>query len=286
MGNLSTILTAILCASAPLASIDMREPKVEQARSNFKLGKETVGAMRAAYEKGEYDAFLQEVEVSYQQAIAQNELDSLIQMRQKDVPVDFQEKWEKEFVALQQKKNAELLSALSDKDDSVFAQKVRSLAANLSTPEQEKAISKLNGFVSTAPGSGKSEDENKLIQIDLEYEYKILHAVSSDLSPQERQEQQLVLRMEKMDKMAEAAKTFQDHSLKQAVGLAAANFDARLSRNLDGADLNAYVKGNAKPANALEEKVVSILSSYHEQFSALMKTIADANRYTAPTQKV
>lgn len=280
MGNLSTILTAILCASAPLAAIDTREQRIEQAQSNFKLGKETVGAMRSAYEKGEYDSFLQEVEGSYQQALAQKELDSLIQMRQKDVPVDFQEKWEKEFVALQQKKNAELLSALSDKDDSLFAQKVRSLAANPSTPEQEKAISILNGFVSLAPGSGKSDDENKLIQIDLEYEYKILHAGSpaSDLSSQERQEQQLVLRMEKMDKMAEAAKTFQDHGLKQAVGLAAANFDARLARNLDGADLNAYVKGTAKPANAQEKKVVSILTSYHEQFSALMKTIADANR--------
>lgn len=275
MGNLSTILIAILCAAAPIAPIEGEGPKREQTQSNFQLGKETVSAIRAAYEKGEYAAFLEEMNASYEQAVAEKELEGLIQMREKDVPVDFQEKWEQKFSDLQKQKNRELMALISDKDDSLFAQKVRSLAANVSTPEQEKAISRLNSFIAMAPSTGKSDDENKLITIDLEYEYKILHAAAllSDASLQERQAQQIALRMEKMDKMVAASKTFQDHALKQAVGLAAANFDARLARNLDGADLNALVKNNAKPANELEEKVIALLSSYQGQFSDLMKQV-------------
>lgn len=279
MGNLSTILTAILCSAAPLASVETQDLKTEQAQSNFKLGRETVSAIRGSYEKGEYDSFLEEMEASYEQAVAENELEGLVQMRQKDIPADFQEKWEQQFSDLQKQKNQDLQSVLSDEDDSIFAEKVRSLTANLSTPEQEKAISRINNLVVMAPNSGKNDDENKLIDIDLKYEYKLLHAVlpMSDVSLQERQEQQIALRMEKMDKMVEASKTFQDHTLKQAVGLAAANFDARLARNLDGVDLNAFVKANAKPSTELEEKISSILISYQGQFSDLMKNIADAN---------
>jgi hypothetical protein len=277
MGNLSTILTAILCASAPLAAQEAQGPKTEQTQSNFKLGKETVASIRAAYEKGEYDSFLQEMNASYEHALAENGLESLIQMRQKEVPADFQEAWEQKFSDLQKQKNKDLLAVVSDRDDSVFASKVRSVAANLSTAEQEKAISRLNTFVTMAPNAGKNDDENRLIAIDVEYEYKLLHAGRPDNSSS-TQEQQIALRMEKMKRMVEAAKTFQDHGLKQAVGLAAANFDARLARNLDGADLNAFVKGKVKPANEWEEKVSGILSSYQGQFSELMKDLADANR--------
>jgi hypothetical protein len=279
MGNLSAILAAILCATAPLASAEIQEPKTEESQSNFKLGKETISLVRASFEKGDYDAFLTEMDTSYTQAVAENGLDGLVQMRQKQVPADFQQKWEQQFSDLQKQKNQELLNAVSDKDSSIFAAKVRSLAANLSTPEQEKAISLLNNLISMAPNTGKNADENKLIDIDIEYEYKLLHAAvpSSAVSPQEIQSQQNALRMEKMDKMVAASKTFQDHELKQSVSLATANLDARLARNLDGADLNAYIKGNAKPSNELEETVTAILVSYQGQFSDLMKNIADAN---------
>jgi len=275
MGMVNTILAAILCAMAPFATTEGSPLKTEQTEFTFKLGKETISAVRGAYEKGEYSEFLSEMDTSYEEA----DLEGLIQMRQKVVADDFPEKWERRFFDLQKEKNRELLNVLSDQDDSIFAEKVRSAAANLSTPEQEKAISKLNSLIAMAPNAGANEDENKVIAIDLEYEYKLLHAKlpitadSKESFPQKRQDQQIALRMEKMDKMVEASKTFQDHSLKQAVELAAANLDARLARNLDGADLNALVKGKKKPAGKLEAKVYSILSSYQERFSDLLKEL-------------
>ena len=267
MGNISTILAALFCATAPFATPEGSLSKTEQTEPRLQLGEKAVSAVRAAYEKGEYREFLSEMTRSYEQA----DLQGLIETRQNEIPLDVQEQWEEKFSNLQKKKNQELLSAVSDEDDSPFAKKVRSAAANLSTPEQEKAISKLNSFIMMAPNTGANEDENRLIQIDLEYEYKLLHAqlpVEAE-SPQKQQEYQLALRMEKMDRMVSASKNFEDSSLRQAVALAAANFDARLARNVDGADLNKL----ANPSTPLEESVHSIVSSYQGQFTDLMREI-------------
>ena len=266
MGSFSTILTALFCATAPLASGGASEIQSEVVESNFKLGKEVVSKVRGSYEKGEYKEFFEQVDGSYKEA----DLSGLTKMREKEIPVEFQEQWESEFASLQKAKNKDLLAVISDKDDSIFSEKVRSVAANVSTPEQEKAISKLNSLIAKAPNTGVNKDENTLINIDVEYEYKLTQAKTH--------EQQLALRMEKMDKMVAASKSFQDPALKQAVGLAAANLDVRLARNLDGADLNNLVRSKAKPANETEEQVYSILSSYQGQFADLMKELDRANR--------
>lgn len=276
MAQISTILAALFCATAPLASIEVQESKIEASQSSIKLGREMVSSVRASYENGEYNEFFSEMDASYKGV----DLSGFIQMRQKEIPVDFQEQWEQKFTQLQKERNSELLNAITDKDDSIFAEKVRSLAATISTPEQEKALSRLNSFIVMAPNTGANEDENTLIALDIEYEYKLLHAElpMSDVSPQKMKEHQLALRMEKMDRMVEASKNFQDLSLKQAVGLSKANLDARMARNLDGADLNAIVKGKVKASNNTEENVYSIISSYQGQFSDLMKELDSANR--------
>lgn len=271
MGNINTILASILCAISSIGSEEGGGAKTEVVQSNFSLGSEVVAAARSSYENGSYSEFLKAMDSSFSEA----DLSHLIEMRQKQIPLEFQEKWEKQFLELQKEKNKELLGVIPDSDDSLFAKKVRSVAANLLSSEQEKALSKLNAFISMAPGTGANEDENRLIDIDLEYEYKLLHAdlPTNDVSLQERRGEQLALRMEKMDKMVEASKTFQDHSLKEAVGIASASLDDRLARILDGTDLNALAKGKIKPSNSVEEKVYSILSLYQGKFSDLMKEV-------------
>jgi hypothetical protein len=276
MVNISTILAALLLTgngAVPPSSPPAQQVEISQPA--FTLGKDSISALRAAYEKGEYKEFLTQMDAEYQQALSGKGLDGLMEMRKKEVPAD-QQKWEGKVSALTAKKNRDLLQVLSDRDGSVFAEKVRSLTANVSTPEQEKAINRLYALVQMAPQTGVNADENKLIDIDVEYEFKSLHATMpmSDLTAKQRQDYQLILRM---DKMVAASKQFQDHALKQAVGLAAANLDARLARNLDGADLNAFVKGKVKPANETQAKIVEILSSYQGQFSDLMKEIAGSH---------
>lgn len=272
MGNISTILAALFCATAPVSSLVAEAPRTEVSQGEIQLGKEKISSIRKAYEKGDYDAALKELDESYKKA----DVSGLVQMRQKDVPIDFQEKWEKQFSDLQKERNRELLAVIPDTDDSPFARKVRAASVNLLTAEQEKAYSRLNSFIAMAPNSGANADENKLIDIDLEYEYKILHAglPTQDAVPG----LSIALRMEKMDKMVEASKSFQDASLKQSVGIASDVLDASLARSIDGAYLNALLKNKVKPANPTEEKALSILTLYQGKFSDLLKEIDHANR--------
>ncbi|MBU6384016.1 MAG: hypothetical protein KGR16_06850 [Verrucomicrobia bacterium] len=273
MVNVSTILAALFCATAPISGVLAVEPaKTEVSQMEVRSGKERISAIRSAYQKGEYKTFLKEMDESYKRA----DLSGLIQMRQKQVPVAFQEKWEERFLSLQKERNQALMAVLSDTDDSAFAKRVRAATVNLLTPEQEKAFSRLNSFIAMAPNTGSNADENKLIDIDLEYEYKILHA---NVPGQESDKDlSLVLRMEKMDKMVAASKTFQDSKLKQAVGIASDVHDSMLARNLDGNYLNGLLKSKVKPANETEEKALAVLALYQEQFSNLMKDIDHANR--------
>lgn len=270
------ILAALFCATAPVAAIvetPTPSSKSEEILPGYRLGKESVASVRSAYGNGEYNEFLSEMDESQAQA----DLSGLIQMRQKDVPLDFQEKWEQQFSSLQKVRNQELLEAISDTDDSAFANKVRSAAADFLTSEQEKAISRLNSFIAMAPKAGANDDENTLIDIDLKYEYKILHANLPLGNPESQRAHSLALRMEKMDKMVEASKNFEDMQLKTAVGIARDTLDARLSASLDGNDLNAMLKNKVKPNNESEERVFSILSLYQGKFSDLLKELGNEN---------
>lgn len=259
MKSISTILASLLFATTPLAA--------EPVQLKFELGETTVSNIREAYERGDYDSLFQEKELEYAKAAADNELEGLVEVRANAPTVDVK-KWEEKAAKLQKLKNKELLNALSDTDDSIFAKKVRSAAAILSTPDQDNAVSQLDSLLYKAPGTGKDNDENALIAIDLEYEYKLFHSDTAD--------QRFALRMEKMDKMTAAAKKFSDAALKQAVGLASANFDARLAQTLDSKDLSDLAKGVVKPANMTEEKVAAIYAAYQANFSDLFKEIADA----------
>lgn len=269
------ILAALFCATAPMATIVETAPsnKSEEVLPGYTLGKERVSSIRSAYENGEYNEFLSEMDASHEEA----DLSGLIQMRQKDVPLEFQEKWEQQFSSLQKTRNGQLLEVIADTDDSAFANKVRSAAADLLTPEQEKAISRLNSFIAMAPKTGANDDENTLIDIDVEYEYKILHANLPLGNPDSQAAHSIALRMEKMDKMVEASKNFQDMGLKTAVGMARDTFDARLGASLDGNDLNAMLKNKAKPNNETEGKVFSIFSLYQGKFADLLKELENEN---------
>lgn len=254
---MNSILAAILCATAPLSSEGGSSPKTEEV-SNFKLGGEVVSQVRSDYENGKYNEFLAEMDESCQKA----DLKEFIQMRSKGAPEDFQQTWEKRFSDLQKQRNQALSNAVFGDDNSIFSEKVLSLSGNRLTPEQEKALSKLNSFISMMPNTGRNTDENKLIDIDVEYEYKLSEAGNT--------QRQIALRMDKMDKIMQVSKNFEDQFLKQAVGIAAATLDARLARNLDGADLNRMAKQNS-PNNEQEKIVFTIIQEYQGQFSDLMK---------------
>ncbi len=270
MGTINTILTAIVCSVSSLLASPAPEPKTEQVvKTESLLGKDAIFSLRAGLQNGDYDVFLKEMDASYQNVLQENLLEGIVEMRDSAaLLVEDREKWENLAFQIQKEKKQALLNALPDEDNSLVAQKVRSAAATLSPPEMQKAIDQLSHFRLMSPNTGKNSDENRLVDLELEYEYKMIHLGSiPDLS--NRREMQNILRMEKMKKSIEISKNFQDFSLKQSVELAVANFDERLAQNWDAADLNVLAKAKKKDKTPLEEKISSILISYSEKFSEL-----------------
>ncbi|MBI5272949.1 MAG: hypothetical protein HY861_03085 [Chlamydiia bacterium] len=271
MKNLSLILAIFSIGAAPLAAerLEGSPSQMQVMQESQRSGEQAIAQIRKAYEKGAYDAFLEEMDIAYRNAKEKNQLTPLAEMRIGQTP-EWQE-WESRAQKLQEEKNGALLALIQDQAKTSFVEKVRSATDKLSNAEQQKALTRMAALRQMAPGTGKSADENRLIEIDLEYEYKALHLDLPGASALEKREKQSALKMERLDRMAEAAKTFQDVSLQKEMTLYTEHFDARLSQSWDIADLNALAGGRVKPTNALEEKVASTLSLYQEKFSDLTK---------------
>lgn len=264
MKTLSIILASLLSLSAPLLGEENvpASPVVEAKVAQQKLGKEETKALRMAYEKGEYDSFLEEMDLSYREVLQKQQLANLAEFRQGSSADQL--KWSELSRQLQKEKNEALLKAIEGQEDSLFVQKVRSAASSI--PVQERLFT----LHQMAPGSGKNKDENRWIDLDLEYEYKSIHldSVGPAESPREKH---AVLRMEAMDKMVQAAESFADLSLKKEVEAVAKELDARLAKEWDQADLNAIARKKIKAADPLQEKIASLLLSYQEKFHDLSK---------------
>lgn len=274
MKNLSILLAVLSVGSAPLTGLEAATPAVKNEQSvveEQQSGAQAIRAIRQGYENGDYNLFLKELDDSYRTALGKNQLTQLIEMRE-GVFADWA-KWDDQARKLQEQKGKELIAAMETEGDSIFKEKVLSVASQSSSEEQEAALFRIATLRQMAPGSGQNSDENQLIDLDLEYEYKSLHISMPGQPLSDQKEKQMVLRMEKAKKMADLSMAFHDASLKKDVAFYLHDLDQRLAQTWDTIDLNALANGREKPANAAEEKVVSILNQYQEKFSDLAKQL-------------
>ncbi len=270
MKNLKMVFAALLIGAVPVVA-PLALQKISEERSiediDPRLGSVAVSLIRSEYQKGAYAAFLKEMDVSYKEALANHSLDSLNDTR-KGIPSDW-EGWEEMAQALEHQKGAELAGAVQNEQNSPFVSKVKSISESLTTPEQQRAIAYIASLRSLPLGSGDTQEENALIELDLEYEYKALHLNMPGSTNLDQREKHLALRMEHLDKMVQLATSFKNKDIQQKVALFAQNFDERMAQTWDLIDLNRFVKGTATPKNGLEEKVASILKLYQEKTSDL-----------------
>lgn len=279
MKHLSIIFAAFTMGTAPIIPqapiLTVPASTATQPTQSQSLGIDSIHSIRQAYDRGDFDQFFKEMDDSYQEAKEKNGLNSLAQMRIGFTP-EWQE-WETRAQKLQQEKSKALLDAVQGQKKTIFVEKVESATANLSNPEKHKAIERMAMFRQMIPGQGTTKDENNLIDLDLEYEYKAIHLDLPGVRGVEKREKHCALKMEKLDRLQQMAKEFQDESLKKTVALYAEDFDARLAQSWDLADLNALSLGKTKPTNALEEQVSSILNLYQEKFSDLTRNFIAEN---------
>lgn len=256
MRYISKVLAVLLCASPLMAD---------------GLGREVVSKTREAYAQGQYDEFLSQMEKDYQDSLRQNHLEGLAALRDAaHVQLSAEERAEldKKFFALKKERNKQLLAAIRGQEETEFVKKVRSLATEL--PEHN-----LIDFHIMSPGSSDSQEVNRLAELDLELEYKLIHLdapLAKGDSVDMRREKQLALKMQNADRMAGLGAVFQDADLKTRIAQYTSHSDEYLAREWDATDLHALGKGKIQPQNPLEEKVAEILASYQAAWSELAKS--------------
>ena len=282
---ISIFLASMLLAGTPLAT-EVQQTKImtEQTASNsFEMGSFIVEKARADYNDGKYNEFLNKMDQDYLEAKANNGLEGLIELRKETAKVNIHPEFVRSQGMIQDAKNKNLLDVVEN-NDSAFAQKVRSAAA--SAPAESKL---LNAYHYKAPDAeGLNADERTVVEIDLEYSYKALHldTLAASDSIADKREKQMVLEMQRMDRLVKASETFQDKELKQAIAKSAVGIYQRLSKKYDMKDLHDLSNGKIKPQSPLEEKVGAIVGSAQGQIFELHRHLLnhlDSNEPIAET---
>jgi hypothetical protein len=265
--TMSIALAAMLCVSGAFAA-DRSRPATEQV-SEKSLGTETISQIRQDYIDGRYNDFLREMDHSYDEAIDKEHILGLGKMRRGAVDLN---NWSNGVRAIKEETNRELIQAIAGQETQ-FAEKVR----NVATTDDLESLFVV--YHQMQPGTGKNADENALIALDLEYEYKAIHLdqpkteVSKTLDTSDLH---YALKMEQMDKILLAAQSFEDATLKNAINQFAQDLDARLARYIDLLDLRRM--SHEKASEPTESRVAEIMKRHHEKIQELARNYLAANK--------
>lgn len=284
MKSISLCLAAILCAGSPLVASDaVAEPKKEQETqkaTNLSLSKDYLNSVRSQYENGQYQEFLDEMELDYIRAKQDDALAGLVAIRKEETLIakaqeKTTEKWNQLSQSWENERNKELLKLISSDDSSPLAQKIRSVVTPLD-PVFKETLTYFAGLRNFEPGQGKNADENTLIDRDIELEYKWGHFGSQmalgKRAPDSR-EKLIALHLDLVSKLLKDSKQFQDKDLQKKVEILANALNAFYERKIDAEDLQRLALGATLPANDLEKKAADIVAAYAEKFSEQTKEL-------------
>jgi hypothetical protein len=263
----SLLAVAGLLAQGAEVSTDLKRTvrsEVVAAQGDVRTGKEQIEKLRAGYEAGEYDLFLETLESEYQQMKASEQWDEFVNMRNlppmNEKEQAFVARWEDLSQQLIEERNAQLKAACQEAnaDNAILVQRVDSVTTSL-PPEQKEALNALSALRFKTPDQALTADERALIEIDLASEFKMLHldAQYAEQPFSDRLEKQIVLKMDMLKQMQAAAQSFEDQKLKKTVDAAGAGLDLWQARHLDLNELRRLT-----PTTELEKKIVTILSAY------------------------
>ena len=157
--------------------------------------------------------------------------------------------------------------AVAGQTDQLIYKRIHSVISPLPA-DQKEALQYLAALRFKTPANAVNADEKKLIEIDLASEFNIVHldAQYAQKPFEDRYEKHVVINMDALHQMQEAAKSFKDTDLQKKIELASAGFDHWQARNWDLNLLHQIIK---KPANDVEKKIASIFSKYREKSNDL-----------------
>ena len=262
---ISLLLASMLFANSP-ADIQNNSltSQVEITNTSFQLGSDVVQKVRNDYSNGKYTKFLKQMDEEFIKAKGNGELEGLTSLRKENAKVMLSPNFIQSYESIQQEKAKDLLDLVSDSNDPIFVKKVQSAVSKLTLDEK-----KILDFHNKVPSPQYSNEENKLIEIELEYYSKIIHFDSHHSNDKLRKEKILVLNMEKMGRMVEASKQFKDQNLKTSVENTAKLVDQRLAKTYDMNDLSLMARGKVKPSTPLEQKVAASVALSQDKLAKL-----------------
>lgn len=245
--------------------------EISHVTSPSHMGAEMVESLRQSYESSAYDAFLANLNADYQQMVQSGKFDEFVKMREVPPPDENTQQiaanWEVIHQKLLAERNEELKAAIDGQTDHPIYKHIHSIISPLPA-DQKEALHYIAALRFKTPENAMNADEKKLIEIDLASEFKIVHldAQYAQKPFEERYEKHVVINMDALHQMQEAAKSFNDSNLQKKVELAASGFDSWQARNWDLNLLHQIIK---KPTNDVEKKIASIFGKYREKSSDL-----------------
>jgi hypothetical protein len=267
MKKICAILGLALCVGGAAFAVERNVEPMQQTVSSTaqpETGPEVIAVLRAGYAEGSFNSFLDGLEGDYRDLEKSGRLQEFAEMRQAPEPdsqlKDLATHYEVLAGTLLKQRNIELKEVCKGQEEAIACKRVQSATSELDL-EQQEAMRYLANLRFKTPEQATNDDERKLIEIDLAYEFKLVHLDAQRLSGEETtlDQKQIVLGMDKIEKMQDVSKGFSDQALKKKVDLAAKGFDAWQSKGLDMRELAAAAK---KPSGDLERKIGSVLSSY------------------------
>ncbi len=265
MKSIYSAIALIIFGTSGILAQDKPAANVEVAYvSQTRMGAELVETIRHDYESNAYDAFLATLQADYQQMIQSGKLDEFVKMR--EAPSADQnlqkitERWETIYHKLLSERNEELNQIANGQTDQMIAKRIHSVTSSLPA-DQKDALLYLASLRFKTPDQAINEDEKKLIEIDIASEFKTVHlnAQYAQKAFNDRYEKHLVINMDALRQMLDAAKSFKDSSLQEKVVLAAQGFDQWQARNWDLNLLNQIIK---KPSNDVEKKIAGSFEKF------------------------
>lgn len=266
MKKIYVLLAISLCIGGSAIAVEQMEvASQEVAKRGASLGEESVAVLRKDYLDGKFDLFLDTLEDDYQDLQKSGRFEEFAEMRRVPAPdeqtVSLAKQFEQLALGVTRERNEALIKLCDGQESDSVCRKVLSILSPSDDSESD-AMNYLASLRFKTVDVAKNADEKKLIEIDTAYEFKSVHLDLQKINGQEigdLSEKQMVLSMDKMQKMIKASETFSDVDLKEKVALAAKGFDKRLAKNWD---LRQLIAAGRHPSNDLEKQIGSILSSY------------------------
>ncbi|NGX39004.1 MAG: hypothetical protein KR126chlam1_00322 [Chlamydiae bacterium] len=238
-------------------------------------GREIVAQTEVAYQRGDYDLFLEQLHEQYENAGEAGALRGVFESAkaafaaaEEKGTANFTEQ-RKRVQILSKQRNEALREAVANSPEREIAQKVHTITAFSLSKNQKEVLDELDQLKLHVPDNADGVIQNKISALETEYYIKSLlldiAGSRSGSDAETLQKKKIALNLEKLDKMEEAAKGAGDVKWAAKIGSARIASSADHAYKIDLNSLNELADGKVDPKNSVEEKVKDVMISYQQK---------------------